>query len=377
MDKRDLIKLKLKCLYYGVYISEDVIKKLQNIDTHFVQGLFSYHRNNIEYKIPHEFIMENEIVTQIRYTVKSCCEIIEEKEEFFIVDNEEELKVKIEFPKEPKFYKKTTADGTKMYKIIQVAGKDCLKIYTSNYCEFEKLNSVCKFCTVDSSRRLQDVVYNKNTNQIVEAFKEAKKDGYYGHVMITAGTYPTEDRGLVFLADVLNKIRNETGLESIKGSVSTVPPKDIKYIKTIYDSGIEYLTFNLEVFDERLFEKYCPGKDKYIGREHYFKCYEKAVELFGWGKVRSNFVAGLEPLDSMLEGFETMAKMGVVPTVTMLSLNEKNQDNMGKDFKLPSLEYYIELFKNLELTYRKYNMRPPWCSKCRTTSLENEGEYLL
>ncbi len=378
MDKKSLIELKLKCLYYGIYINESTVKKLQNLDTYFVQGLFSHHKKDVtNYKIPNEIILPYDIVVQIRNSENSPVELISEEEKFFIKDKEKGIKVSIKFPKAPKFYEKLTSDGTKMYKVIQLTGKDCLKIYTSNYCEFEKLKSVCKFCTVDSSRRLQDVVYNKNLKQIVETFKEAKEEGYYGHVMITAGTYPTEDRGLVFISEVLNEIRKETGLDKIYGSVSTVPPKDMKYIETIYNAGIEYLTFNLEVYDEKLFKKYCPGKDKYIGREHYFKCYERAVEIFGAGKVRSNFVAGIEPLDSLIEGFEVLAKMGVVPTVTMLSLNEKNQENMGKDFKLPDIEYYKELYKNLELIYRKYNMKPAWCEKCRTTSLEHEGKYLL
>lgn len=362
---------------------------IQDIDTHFVQGLYSYHirntkpnsndgtsgRSNI--KIPHEVWLPMDIVVQIRYNDESIYELFVKNQAFFIGKRiRDDNVVEVYFPDCPTFYKKSLSDGTPMNKVLQLAGKDCLKIYPHNYCEFESLDCVCKFCTVDSSRELQDIIYNKGICQIGEAMKAAYAEGYYGHVMIAMGVLATNDRGLSFISNMLKYIRATLGIDLVAGSASTVPPREFRYIHQIYDAGIEYITFNLEVFDKELFEKYCPGKAKYIGRQHYFDCYKEAVEIFGPGRVRSNFVAGMEPIESMVEGFELLANMGVVPTVTMLSLNERNKKNIGADFKFPDFEYYIDIFKNLWRIYQEYEMTPPWCAQCRTTSLEHECEYL-
>jgi hypothetical protein len=129
-----------------------------------------------------------------------------------------------------------------------------------------------------------------------------------------------------------------------------------------------------EVFDPVLFDKYCPGKSKDIGRKQYFDSFKTAVDIFGFGKVRSNFVAGLEPLDSLFKGFEELGSMGVVPTAMILTRNEGN--GLENDFMRPDLDYYIEVYKKLEEIYSKFEISPPWCSKCRTASLENEGMFL-
>jgi hypothetical protein len=375
------IYMKLMCLYHGVYINTETLNVLQVLDTNFVQGLFSYHQNDIAYKLPHEFWFDNSVVVQLRFAYNSPCELYVVLEDIdapptFYIKCGNFCETRVTFPPCPTFYKANLCDGTPIYKVVQLAGKDCLKIYTSNYCDFERNSMICKFCTVDSSRKLQDVIHNKDTWQIRQAMKLAYAEGCYGHIMIATGTPPTSDRGLVFISGLLNDIRSDLKLKTISGSVSTIPPAEPKHIQTIYKSGIEYITFNLEVYDKTLFEKHCPGKAILIGREHYFESYKEAVAVFGKGRVRSNFVAGIEDFDSLSEGFEVMAQMGVVPTVTMLSLNERNIKTLGADFVLPSIEYYVEVFKRLEQIYTKYKLRPPWCSQCRTTSLEHEGAYL-
>jgi len=371
--KKELILLKLKALYYGVDISEEAFLEIQKVDTKFRRGFFYFHSTTKGANIPHEFLMPGEIVTALQYRKNSPLIIDHLDGKFFIKNSADEIQSYIRFPQKPKFYDKISSDGIRLSEIIQIAGRDCVRIYTSDICEFEKLGDTCRYCSIGSDRSSKKRTY-RTPKQIAEAFKEAFSEGYYGHVMIAAGTYPAPDRGLLYMRDVLTEMQEATGISKVSGSVSTTAPNDLKFIETVYNAGVEYLTLNLEVFDPVLFDKYCPGKSKDIGRKQYFDSFKTAVDLFGVGKVRSNFVAGLEPLDSLFKGFEELGSMGVVPTAMVLTINEGN--SLGTDFMRPDLDYYIEVYKKLEEIYSKFGIRPPWCSKCRTASLENEGMFL-
>jgi hypothetical protein len=173
--------------------------------------------------------------------------------------------------------------------------------------------------------------------------------------------------------DIVNGIRQITKQPLVPGSVSIVPPKKRYYVDKLKDAGIEYLTYNLEVFDPSLFRSFCPGKDK-IGRDYYMDELDYAVKLFGEGKVRSNFVAGLEPLDSLLAGFRELAEIGVVSTVTLLHL--KKGTDFEKEIQRPGLEYYIKLFREMYKINNKFGFRPPWNHFCESHSLDDEGQFL-
>ena len=60
------------------------------------------------------------------------------------------------------------------------------------------------------------------------------------------------------------------------------------------DYGITIYHPNYEVWDKRLFELICPGKERYVGREEWHRRIFDAAEVFGARYVIPNFVAGVE-----------------------------------------------------------------------------------
>jgi hypothetical protein len=77
------------------------------------------------------------------------------------------------------------------------------------------------------------------------------------------------------------------------GKVVVQPlPKD--EVQRFYDVGVQVYHPNFEIWDKNLFERYCPGKARYIGHNEYVKRILDAATVFKPERVIPNFVAGVE-----------------------------------------------------------------------------------
>ena len=119
-------------------------------------------------------------------------------------------------------------------------------------------------------------------------------------------------------------------------------PKDI--LKRIYDNtGITSYSPNLEIADKGLFQKYCPGKEKYIGYDNWIRSLCDAVEIFGKVNVCTQIVAGAElagehgfrdveaALESNFRVCEMLAKNGVV-FLGSIWRPHANSEHLGPQF---------------------------------------------
>jgi hypothetical protein len=67
-------------------------------------------------------------------------------------------------------------------------------------------------------------------------------------------------------------------------------------------------------------------------------------------------VAGLEPLDSMLEGAEYLASRGIVPA---FSVWMPTPGSVNEQTKPSGLDYYREARKEFARLYKSYGLNPP------------------
>lgn len=100
-------------------------------------------------------------------------------------------------------------------------------------------------------------------------------------------------------------------------------------LRALHDGGlVDAVCFNLEVWSEKLFAQVCPGKHHYVGYARWIESLERAVGLWGRGRVYSAMVAGieLEPEYGMdweaaaalaLEGAEDLCARGVIPIYSL------------------------------------------------------------
>jgi hypothetical protein len=136
------------------------------------------------------------------------------------------------------------------------------------------------------------------------------------------------------------------------------------------DYGIKIYHPNYEVWDRRLFELICPGKERYVGREEWHRRILDAAEVFGARHVIPNFVAGVEmakpfgfetideAIASTAEGLDYFMSRGVTPRFTTwcpeptTPLGRDNPDGAP-------LEYHVRLLEVYRETLERHGLRPP------------------
>jgi hypothetical protein len=135
-----------------------------------------------------------------------------------------------------------------------------------------------------------------------------------------------------------------------------LPRADVQRFK---DYGIQIYHPNYEVWDKRLFELYCPGKERYVGREEWHRRILDAAEVFGPRNVIPNFVAGIEmaapagfttvdeAIDSTAEGLQYFMSRGITPRFTTWCPEPTTPLGKANPQGAP-LEYHVRLLE----TYR-------------------------
>jgi len=81
-------------------------------------------------------------------------------------------------------------------------------------------------------------------------------------------------------------------------------------------AGACEIKYNVETMDPEIFAWVCPG----LSLDFILSSLENAVRVFGKNRVSSNFIVGLGETDACVqEGIETLASMGVIPTIRPIS----------------------------------------------------------
>jgi hypothetical protein len=141
-------------------------------------------------------------------------------------------------------------------------------------------------------------------------------------------------------------------------------------VQRFHDSGIRIYHPNYEVWDRRLFEILCPGKERYVGRDEWHRRIFDAAEVFGPRHVIPNFVAGVElarphgfstvdeAIASTAEGLEHFMSRGVTPRFTTWCPEPSTPLGKANPNGAP-LEYHIRLLEVYRATLDRHGLKPP------------------
>ena len=141
-------------------------------------------------------------------------------------------------------------------------------------------------------------------------------------------------------------------------------------VQRFRDYGIRIYHPNYEIWDKRLFEIICPGKERYVGREEWHRRIFDAAEVFGPRYVIPNFVAGVEmakpfgfetvdeAIASTAEGLDFFMSRGVTPRFTTWCPEPTTP--LGRDNPEGApLEYHIRLLETYRAALEKHGLQPP------------------
>ncbi len=273
----------------------------------------------------------------------------------------------------PDFYAKSSSSGVPMKNIVS-ARPQRLNIFPYRYCTFWNNNKGCSFCDIVSQLKKGGKELNipakLDPHEVGVVVGEALKEpGRFSAVFLTSGSIfsgaePFDDEVeyyIEILKEVGKQFRTKKFPSQIIGTAFTK-----KQLQHLYDeTGLMSYTADIEVLNEGLFDRLCPGKSEWIGYQGWKKRLVDAVDVFGPGRVNTGLVAGIEltsphgfisedeALQHTLSEAEDLARQGV--STVFIVWSPRPHTPLGNQ-KNASLDYYIRLARGLHALRVKYRL---------------------
>ncbi len=216
----------------------------------------------------------------------------------------------------------------------------------------EKCVFDCKYCPVP---KMQGHV--KSEEEVLDIIDEVLRAGSLKAISLTSGVETSiegEVERVLKLLPALKKYNVPIG-------VSVYPTEGCS--RKFYQAGVSEVKYNVETMDREIFKKVCGD----LSLDYILDRLREAVEVFGKNRVFSNLIIGLgESDDSVRNGIETLAKMGVIPVLRPVNPHPLRTGDCFTE--RPSPERLLKLAKLEAEILKKYELNPglamTMCLKC-------------
>lgn len=349
------LKLKADIQTQGITISEEASLDGKRITQHEDKNITGGRNREVNKKdwLPGAFFLPYGLQAQFIWNKDSFYKIVLENGKHILTYNGKKL-AEVTYPVKPKYDSLSTTDGVPLRSIGHASAYSRHVIFTySNECSYKEKHEDCLFCNINYNTALSAEKFGphwRNPKQIAEATKAAFDEGIADHLTITGGVIP-ERRELEYYVDAAEEIKKALGVDKFNGTATVAAPLDLTNIDKLKEAGFRTTALNLELWDKDFYKAVCPGKANGSGGwEHWVKALEYAVGVFGWGRVRSNFVAGIEPKSRTLEGFEYLGSKGVIFSFNVWA------PNVGSDFeghRSPETAWFVDLAEKAATIWKK------------------------
>lgn len=262
-----------------------------------------------------------------------------------------------------RFFDELPKTGTVVDDLARLHADGCINIWPSTNCCYDKPEVKCKFCSL-----LPKTNEPIDTDELSKGIKLLMEKVPTYTLNFSGATYKSPDRMVEYWCELCSKIRR---FSDCPIAVEFAPPSDLSLIEKLKKSGASVAIMNIEVVDNELRKKICPGKSA-ITLEHYHKALEEAVRVFGFGQVSSVMIGGIQPAEDIKKECEILAGMGVFPTIMPF---RPLDDCSLAEMKACDPDSLIEMSEYLGLLLRKYGLAPhcqEGCTKCGGCSIEND-----
>jgi len=270
----------------------------------------------------------------------------------------------VSFPPQTEFYRQTTSSGRPFLGMAVLQGLDVLSFPYLWPCDHARAGQACQFCHCGgiSEQRAREGASEpsfptpQDVAEVVDYAFQSKNPTRY--LQITGGSLKRPAAECRRAVEILLAIKNIDGFEKIPSEISvfTSPPADPGLIDCLFEAGADRVACDIEVWDEKLAERICPGKAQSSSRQRHLKTLQHIADKHGPNKACSAFVVGLEPVESFLSGAEFLASRGIVPIVSIWMPH--GRPVLGKS-EAPGLGYYRIVRDGIAEIFDKYAIQPP------------------
>ncbi|CAL9290088.1 radical SAM protein [Streptomyces sp. SudanB182_2057] len=283
-------------------------------------------------------------------------------------------------PPMPEYYRHTLSNGKSVMEVAPTIQWGYL-IYLTVFrvCQYFGAKEECQYCDINHNWRqhkaagrpytgVKDVEEVLEALEIIDRYDTQKASTAY---TLTGGAITSKVAGrdeADFYGHYAKAIEERFPGRWIGKVVAQALPKaDVRRFK---DYGVQIYHPNFEVWDRRLFELYCPGKERYVGRDEWHRRILDSAEVFGARNVIPNFVAGVEMAEpfgfttvdeaiaSTTEGLRFFMSHGITPRFTTWCPEPTTPLGKANPQGAP-LEYHIRLLEAYRQTMDDFGLSSP------------------
>ena len=273
----------------------------------------------------------------------------------------------VSFPERTDFFEQKTSSGLPYLGNAVIQGRQWLAFQCLWPCDYARADQPCEFCYSGGvfqslAKRGKDMPATPTPQDLADIVHYAiVREGYCDSIQITGGSSFDSDRECELITAYLEAIESKVGRDRIAGEILLyiTPPKNLEAIAGFFTLGVDRIACSLEVWDEKLAKIITPGKFKFTTRQRHLDVLQRIAETMGPGKAFSNFIIGLEPYESLMEGAEYLASRGIIPAASVWI--PFGRPVMGS-MKAPDLDFFRRVKEGFAELYSKYALEPAGAS---------------
>ena len=232
---------------------------------------------------------------------------------------------------------------------------DRLRINPAIGCQFKSQGLGCRFCNF--------IPYT--TSYSIEQLKKAYDYGRTlnpRHVMIGGGSVLESDN-----LNIIKRLAEYIKSQDAKMEITLMSvPQNISELSDLKAHGITDVSFNIEIFNEKLARQYMPGKSRF-SRQYYFDVLAQATRVWqGYGNVRSLIMVGLERTNDLFDGIKKLVDINVQPVLSVFRPMEHSP--LGYMLS-PTNSYLRSVYDSASSLLKPKTELGPKCTMCKNNTL--------
>jgi radical SAM protein (TIGR04043 family) len=267
-------------------------------------------------------------------------------------------------PRRPRIYDLATADGVPYWKIA-LLHLDSIASTVVQKCIYWGTHEQCGFCGIELTRGEQTIPV-KTPAQLAEVCTAARDLDGAVDATLTTGSINRRDRGALYLSRCAAAIKEACALPV---QAQFEPPDDLGVLEHVRDAGVDAVGIHVETFDPAVLGRVAAGKAE-CGVDGYFRTWERAVEVFGRGRVTTYVILGLGERRELIEaGCARAIAMGVYPFVVPL---RPVPGTLLADAPPPDPDYVADVYRTVSALLAEHGLdhleAAAGCARCQACS---------